>query len=73
MGNATNKNTNNNSGNRSISLEFCHNLTLAFIVLRLCDVIDWPWYVVMMPLWIPLALMIVFFVIGILIGETDNG
>lgn len=68
----TNKDTNNNSGNRSISLEFCHNLTLAFIVLRLCDVIDWPWYVVMMPLWIPLVILLFFCIIGILVGGNDD-
>lgn len=31
-------------------------LTIAFIVLRLCNVIDWAWVWVLAPLWIPLAL-----------------
>lgn len=67
-----NNNTNNNSGNRSVTLEFCSNLTIAFIVLKLCDVIDWEWYVVMMPLWIPIAILIFACILGILVGGGDD-
>lgn len=67
-----NKAINSGSPNRSVSLEFCHNLTLAFIVLRLCEVIDWPWYVVMMPLWIPLVILIFACILGIIVGGNDN-
>lgn len=31
-------------------------LTIAFIVLKLCGVITWPWIWVLCPLWIPLAI-----------------
>ena len=31
-------------------------LTILFICLKLCDVIDWSWLWVLSPLWIPLAL-----------------
>ena len=67
-----NKNTNNNSGNRSISLEFCSNLTIAFIVLKLCNVIEWPWIWVMAPLWIPIAILIFACILGILVGGNEN-
>ena len=31
-------------------------LTIAFIVLKLCHVIDWPWLWVLAPLWIGFAI-----------------
>lgn len=30
-------------------------LTIAFIVLKLCNVITWSWWWVLAPLWIPVA------------------
>lgn len=38
---------------------FCGLLTIAFIVLKLCNVIAWSWVWVLSPLWIPVALAIV--------------
>lgn len=32
---------------------FCGLLTIAFIVLKLCGVINWSWIWVFAPLWIP--------------------
>lgn len=32
-------------------------LTIAFIVLKLCNVIAWSWWWVFSPLWIPLAIV----------------
>ena len=34
-------------------------LTVAFIVLKLCKVIDWSWLWVLAPLWIPIVLALV--------------
>lgn len=34
-------------------------LTIVFITLKLTGVIDWSWWWVLAPLWIPLALVIV--------------
>lgn len=31
-------------------------LTVAFVVLKLCNVIDWSWIWVLAPLWIPFAI-----------------
>lgn len=39
-------------------------LTLIFITLKLCNVIDWSWWWVLSPAWIPLVL-IVLFLIGV--------
>ena len=36
----------------------CNLLGVAFIVLRLCDVIDWSWWWVLAPLWGPLAILL---------------
>ena len=33
-------------------------LTIAFIVLKLCNVIAWSWWWVLAPLWIPVAVVI---------------
>lgn len=40
---------------------FCGLLTLLFIALKLCNVIDWSWYWVLSPLWIPFAFGVVLF------------
>ena len=34
-------------------------LLVAFIVLKLCNVIQWSWWWVMAPLWIPLLIALV--------------
>ena len=31
-------------------------LGIAFIVLKLCDVVDWSWWWVLAPIWIPFAI-----------------
>ena len=41
-------------------------LTIAFIVLKLCNVIDWAWIWVLSPLWISAALTLIIW-IGFLI------
>ena len=40
-------------------------VTIAFVILKLCKVIDWSWWWVFSPIWIPLAIIVVF---GILIA-----
>jgi len=47
---------------------FCGLLTIAFIVLKLTDVIDWSWWWVFSPLWIPIVFALaVLFLIGLAI------
>jgi len=43
--------------NKSNGIGFSGLLLVAFIVLKLCKVIDWDWWWVMSPLWIPLGLL----------------
>jgi hypothetical protein len=42
----------------SNSVGFCGLLALLFIALKLCSVIDWSWWWVLSPLWIPIALIV---------------
>ena len=48
---------NNNSRNRDIG--FMGLLTIAFIVLKLCHVIEWSWLWVLSPLWISFIIIMV--------------
>lgn len=46
---------------------FVSLLTIAFIVLKLCNVIDWSWWWVLSPLWIYAALNVATLTIMIII------
>ena len=39
-------------------------LQIAFIVLKLCNVINWSWWWVLAPIWIPLALGLLLIFLG---------
>lgn len=49
------KNGNESSG----GIGFCGLLQIAFIVLKLCRVINWSWIWVLAPMWVPICIMIV--------------
>ena len=57
---------NSSSNNGSIGLFGI--LGIAFIVLRLCGVIDWPWWAVLSPIWVPIALLLLVWVALVLIA-----
>ncbi len=42
-------------------------LTIAFIVLKLCHVIDWSWWWVLSPIWISVAIVITIIVLMLII------
>ena len=50
-----------------ISGSFSTLLLIAFIILKLCNVIDWSWWWVLAPMWIPLAIILVGFIITLII------
>ena len=51
----------------SVNIGFFGLLTIAFIVLKLCNVIEWSWIWVLSPIWIPfIILIIILLVIGII-------
>jgi len=47
------------------TISFSSLLLLAFIVLKLCNVITWSWWWVLSPIWIPIAILVV--MIGIIL------
>lgn len=54
-----------NSGNQGIG--FVGLLAIAFIVLKLLHVIEWPWLWVLAPLWISAAISIVILIVVVII------
>jgi hypothetical protein len=58
---------NNNNG------WFALVLTLVFIVLKLTDQIDWSWWWVLSPLWLPLALVLSIAIIAIVLMALFGG
>ena len=57
-----------NNNNSSGGIGFCGLLTIVFIVLKLLKVISWSWLWVLAPLWIPIAILIVLFIIALIFG-----
>lgn len=43
-------------------------LGIAFIVLKLCGVIDWAWWIVLSPIWAPIAAVAIAFVVLFIIA-----
>ena len=48
-------------------INFFEALGLAFIVLKLCGVIDWSWWWVLAPIWMPIVLVLVIIIIVVII------
>jgi phosphoglycerol transferase MdoB-like AlkP superfamily enzyme len=46
---------------------FANALGLAFIILKLCHVIDWSWWWVTAPFWAPLAVILAILLVVILV------
>ena len=46
-------------------------LTIVFIVLKLTKYIDWAWWWVLSPLWVPLALILLLLAICCAIGSRE--
>ena len=44
-----------------------NTLQIVFIVLKLCKLIDWSWWAVLIPLWVELGFIVLFIVIGLII------
>lgn len=62
----SNKSSNNNT-TVSGGIGFTGLLTIVFIVLKLCGVINWSWIWVFSPMWINAALCIAIFVFIVMI------
>ena len=53
----------NNKG-ISVSLPL-GNLAIAFIILKLCNVIDWSWWLVLLPILIPIGIWLLIIILKI--------
>lgn len=49
--------------NIGVSTGFCEALTILFIALKLLDKIDWSWWWVLSPIWIPIVLIIIVLIV----------
>lgn len=58
---------NNSNNNTAGGIGFGGLLTLTFIVLKLCNVIQWSWWWVLSPIWIGLIILILFVVLLLLV------
>ena len=61
------KNKNNNEVTVSIGGGFSGLLFIAFLILKLCNVINWSWWWVTAPLWIPVAFVLVVSIICVIV------
>lgn len=52
--------TDNNSKKTTVSggIGFTGLLTIVFIVLKLLNIIDWSWWWVLAPLWLPVGIIL---------------
>lgn len=57
-----------NNTTQSGGIGFCGLLTIAFIVLKLTGYIDWSWWWVVSPIWIPIVLIIAVYLICAIIS-----
>lgn len=64
----------NNSKNTTVScgIGFTRLLTIVFIVLKLLNIINWSWWWVLAPLWLPVGIILIIALIFIIIGCVMN-
>ncbi len=61
-------NSSNDTKSQAGGIGFFGLLTIAFIILKLCGVIQWSWLWVFAPIWIPTTLILgISLIIGIII------
>lgn len=64
----------NNSGNSGIGV--LGTLGVAFVILKLMDIIDWPWWAVTIPFWGGIALiaciLITYFFVTIILNKIKS-
>lgn len=54
-----------NQNNSGSGIDFCGLLTILFIGLKLTHYIDWSWWWVLSPIWIPIGIALALLVIGL--------
>lgn len=61
----------NKTVNRN-GIGFTGLLTIAFIVLKLCGVINWSWVWVLAPIWISISLSVVLILLAMIVGLISS-
>ena len=66
--------TDNHSKKTTVSggIGFTGLLTIVFIVLKLLNIINWSWWWVLAPLWLPVGIFLIIALIFIIIGCVMN-
>ena len=54
---------------KHVGLGVCDVLGIIFIVLKLLNVIDWSWWWVLAPFWIPIGIVIICAIIIAIFGD----
>lgn len=62
----------NNSSSSGAGIGFTGLLAVAFIVLKLCGVITWPWVWVLSPLWIGLVVFLIILLVILILAAVFN-
>lgn len=62
-----NRNSSGSSGLGTLGV-----LQVVFVVLKLCGLIDWSWWAVLIPLWIDLALIALIITVGVIVTLVKN-
>ena len=57
---------------KNYGISFCGLLTVVFIALKLCHVIDWAWIWVLAPAWISFSLGILIILIVVILSIIIN-
>jgi len=60
------------SSSASGGIGFCSLLTIVFITLKLCHVIDWSWWWVLSPLWISIVIALGIILVVILVATAND-
>lgn len=50
----------------STGIGFCGALFLVLLTLRLLDVIDWSWWLIFAPIWVPFTISIILIIVGLI-------
>lgn len=59
----------NSNTSTSGGIGFTGLLTIVFIVLKLCHVIEWSWWWVLAPLWIPFSIWLIYVLVVLIIAH----
>lgn len=66
-----NKNVSNKNQTNSFEVSLPTLLFVVFLILKLTDNIDWSWWWVTSPLWIPIAAVLVLIVLIMILNKGD--